>query len=164
MVAIEAMGGPSIPWRPGRRDAASGACCPPEGRLPAADMGSKKDTIKHIRDIFYKMGFKDREIVALSVRCVPHTASALLCPSTADGIAALPPPRAHLGTVKGAHALGRCHTDFSGYSGPWTRAPTTFSNEYYRLLLSENWTKKVCVTSRHERRGNHGPSRHGLRF
>jgi len=42
----------------------------------------------------------------------------------------------------GAHALGRCHTDRSGYSGPWTRAPTTFSNEFYRLLLDEEWTPK----------------------
>lgn len=65
-------------------------------------MGSKKDTIKHIRDIFYKMGFKDREIVALSVRCVPHTASALLCPSTADGIAALSPPPRTLGDREGS--------------------------------------------------------------
>jgi hypothetical protein len=32
----------------------------------------------------------------------------------------------------GAHALGRCHTDASGYTGPWTRAETTFSNEFFR--------------------------------
>jgi hypothetical protein len=29
----------------------------------------------------------------------------------------------------GAHALGRCHTDRSGYWGPWTFAENTFSNE-----------------------------------
>lgn len=39
----------------------------------------------------------------------------------------------------GAHALGRCHTSRSGYDGPWTRAPTMFSNDYYRLLLEERW-------------------------
>merc|ERR1712216_669180 len=32
--------------------------------------------------------------------------------------------------------------DRSGYWGPWTRAPTTVSNEYYRLLLEEKWTPK----------------------
>jgi cytochrome c peroxidase len=37
----------------------------------------------------------------------------------------------------GAHAMGRCHTDASGYWGPWTNAETTFSNEYFRLLLDE---------------------------
>lgn len=42
----------------------------------------------------------------------------------------------------GAHALGRCYTSRSGYSGPWTRAPTTFSNEYYRELLENTWTLK----------------------
>jgi len=44
--------------------------------------------------------------------------------------------------VGGGHALGRCHTDRSGYKGPWTRAPTTFSNEYFRELLENTWTKK----------------------
>jgi len=44
--------------------------------------------------------------------------------------------------LSGAHAIGRCHTNASGYDGPWTFAETTFSNEYYRLLLEEKWTKK----------------------
>lgn len=44
--------------------------------------------------------------------------------------------------LSGAHSLGRCHTDRSGFSGPWTRAPTTFSNEYFKLLLSEKWVEK----------------------
>ena len=30
-----------------------------------------------------------------------------------------------------------------GFQGPWTRAPTTFSNEYYRLLLEEEWSEKA---------------------
>jgi len=42
----------------------------------------------------------------------------------------------------GAHALGRGHTHCSGYSGPWTRAPTTFSNEFFRELLENKWTEK----------------------
>ena len=41
---------------------------------------------------------------------------------------------------QGQNPLGRCHTDRSGYGGPWTRAPTTFSNEYFKLLLNEHWT------------------------
>lgn len=32
--------------------------------------------------------------------------------------------------------------DRSGYLGPWTRAPTTFSNEYFRLLLESKWVPK----------------------
>jgi len=42
----------------------------------------------------------------------------------------------------GAHALGRCHTDRSGYDGPWTNAPTTFSNEFFRVLLEEKWVPR----------------------
>jgi cytochrome c peroxidase len=39
----------------------------------------------------------------------------------------------------GAHTLGRCHTDRSGYKGPWTNAPTTFSNLYFQELLNNKW-------------------------
>ncbi|KAJ9521237.1 hypothetical protein QJQ45_022972, partial [Haematococcus lacustris] len=44
--------------------------------------------------------------------------------------------------LSGAHALGRCHTDRSGYTGPWTNAPTTFSNLYFQELLNRHWRKK----------------------
>lgn len=106
-VSIEAMGGPAIPWKSGRVDkkpeTVTKAEIPPNGRLPDAAQGAS-----HVRDVFYRMGFSDREIVALS----------------------------------GAHSLGRCHTDRSGYSGPWTYTPTRFSNQYFTLLLKETWTKK----------------------
>lgn len=39
--------------------------------------------------------------------------------------------------LAGAHALGRCHIDRSGFEGPWTFSPTTFSNEFYNLLWNE---------------------------
>jgi cytochrome c peroxidase len=80
VVAIEEMGGPIIRWRPGRSDNKDGKLSPADGRLPDAAQGAQ-----HVRDIFYRMGFNDREIVALL----------------------------------GAHSLGRCHTDRSGYDGPW---------------------------------------------
>ncbi|KAK9809796.1 hypothetical protein WJX73_007395 [Symbiochloris irregularis] len=102
-VAIEAMGGPTIPWRPGRSDKLENEGCPPDGRLPDGDKGAP-----HLRDIFYRMGFNDQEIVALS----------------------------------GAHALGRCHADRSGWINPWTNAPTTFSNAYFTELRDNKWTKK----------------------
>ncbi|KAH8058201.1 cytochrome-c peroxidase [Aureococcus anophagefferens] len=93
----------------GRSDAADGSSSPPDGRLPDADKGTLKGTVQHLRDIFHRMGFDDKDIVALS----------------------------------GAHALGRCHETASGYWGPWTFAETTFSNEYFRLLLEETWTLKT---------------------
>lgn len=102
--ALEEMGCPPIPFTPGRTDDADGKTCPPDGRLPDGDKGPQ-----HVRDIFYRQGFNDQEIVAL---------------------------------VGGGHALGRCHTDRSGFDGPWTRAPTTFSNEYFRELVENTWTPK----------------------
>lgn len=107
--AIEEMGGPDMKWRPGRKDHDASYEKLPDGLLPDADGRDKLDRPSdHLRDIFYRMGFNDKEIVCLS----------------------------------GAHALGRCHEDRSGYWGPWTYAPTTFSNEYFRLLLEERWSKK----------------------
>ena len=44
--------------------------------------------------------------------------------------------------LSGAHAVGRCHTDRSGFWGPWTHAENTMSNEYFRLLFEEKWTPK----------------------
>lgn len=44
--------------------------------------------------------------------------------------------------LSGAHALGRCHTDRSGFEGPWTFSPTMLTNDYYRLLLEESWQWK----------------------
>jgi catalase (peroxidase I) len=68
VVAIEKMGGPKIPWKPGRSDVPAqiaevqpAKVIPPNGRLPDAAQGAQ-----HIRDIFYRMGFNDQEIVALS--------------------------------------------------------------------------------------------------
>ncbi|GMH33438.1 hypothetical protein BSKO_01272 [Bryopsis sp. KO-2023] len=66
VVAVEALGGPTIGWRSGRVDAMDPSEIPPEGRLPAADKGSPEATAQHMRDVFYRMGFNDREIVALA--------------------------------------------------------------------------------------------------
>jgi len=102
-VAIEEMGGPKIPWRPGRKDATDGKECTPDGRLPDAVKGQD-----HVRQIFSRMGFDDQETVALI----------------------------------GAHALGRCHRDRSGFVGPWTRSPTTVTNHFFVELLNPQWSKK----------------------
>jgi len=102
-IAIEEMGGPKIPWRPGRVDAVDGSDTVPDGRLPDGDKGAA-----HLRHIFYKMGFNDQEIVALA----------------------------------GAHTLGRCHPEASGWDGPWGRSPITFSNMYFKELFENTWTLK----------------------
>jgi cytochrome c peroxidase len=99
VAAVQEIDGPKIPWRPGRIDGFAKDVTP-DGRLPDATQGAD-----HIRNIFYRMGFNDQEIVALS----------------------------------GAHALGRCHTNRSGFEGPWTFSPTTMTNDYFTLLANEKW-------------------------
>jgi len=59
--AVEEAGGPMIPWRAGRSDADDGTKTVPDGRLPDATQGAA-----HLRDMFYRMGFNDKDIVALS--------------------------------------------------------------------------------------------------
>lgn len=103
VVAIKGMGGPDIPWKPGRSDFENDSLLPPRGRLP--DGAQAQD---HLRHIFYRMGFNDQEIVALS----------------------------------GAHNLGRCHSDRSGFEGAWVNNPTRFSNQYFKLLLKLKWEKR----------------------
>lgn len=122
VTAIEESGGPIIPIRLGRTDENSGDKSPPDGRLPDADKGGCKKTIAHIRDVFYRLGFDDQEIVALL----------------------------------GAHSLGRCHTNASGYWGPWTFSENTMSNEYFRLLVEERWSLKVS----HNGKPWHGPDQY----
>ncbi|KAG2580548.1 hypothetical protein PVAP13_6NG354100 [Panicum virgatum] len=58
VVAVEVTGGPTVEFVPGRRDS---SVCPREGRLPDAKKGAP-----HLRDIFYRMGLTDKDIVALS--------------------------------------------------------------------------------------------------
>ncbi|KAL2892934.1 L-ascorbate peroxidase T chloroplastic [Bienertia sinuspersici] len=61
--AIEEAGGPKIPMKYGRVDVTGPEQCPEEGRLPDAGPPSPA---QHLRDVFYRMGLNDKEIVALS--------------------------------------------------------------------------------------------------
>ncbi|XP_020085140.1 probable L-ascorbate peroxidase 3 isoform X1 [Ananas comosus] len=58
VVAVEATGGPTIDFVPGRKDS---AVCANEGLLPDFSKGAQ-----HLRDVFYRMGLSDKDIVALS--------------------------------------------------------------------------------------------------
>ncbi|KAM3308723.1 putative L-ascorbate peroxidase 6, chloroplastic/mitochondrial [Capsicum chacoense] len=61
--AVEEAGGPKIPMKYGRMDVSGPEQCPEEGRLPDAGPPSPA---AHLRDVFYRMGLNDKEIVALS--------------------------------------------------------------------------------------------------
>ena len=102
VVAVQAMGGPVIPWTSGRPDltlvqvTAMPTLVPPNGLLPNAN-----DPLARIKVMFGRLGLSVQEMVALM----------------------------------GAHTVGRCHVDRSGFVGAWTRTPLLFSNSYYVQLL-----------------------------
>jgi len=116
-VFLEASGGPYIPFCPGRKDAGEDKAIAP-GRLPEAEHGvcpgmdalgrvnGWQSTARHVREVFYRQGFNDKDIVAL------------LC---------------------GGHVYGRCHTESSGYNGPWVVEPWKFSNEYAADMVNDKW-------------------------
>jgi L-ascorbate peroxidase len=68
-VAVQHAGGPFIPLRLGRLDAATEADCTPDGRLPDAAApfnDGAKTPGQHLRNKFSRMGLTDQDIVVLS--------------------------------------------------------------------------------------------------
>mmetsp|Transcript_12727 Transcript_12727/g.39847 ORF Transcript_12727/g.39847 Transcript_12727/m.39847 type:complete len:406 (-) Transcript_12727:120-1337(-) len=55
--------------------------------------------------------------------------------------------------LSGAHTVGRCHADRSGFDGPWTESPLKFDNSYFKELLAKQYapetTAKGCPQHRH---------------
>ncbi|KAL7526300.1 hypothetical protein ACHAWF_001717 [Thalassiosira exigua] len=120
-VATEAMGGPAVPTRFGRKDAscpASGSVESQVGRLPDGDKG-----VSHLREIFHPKGFADKDIVALS----------------------------------GAHTVGKCHADRSGFDGKWTEDHLAFDNSYFKEMLAKEYqdetTAAGCPQKKHAASG-----------
>lgn len=118
-VAIKEMGGPDVPTKFGRKDAASSSDSVESqvGRLPDGDKG-----IDHLRDIFHPKGFTDEDIVALS----------------------------------GAHTVGSCHIDRSGFEGPWTEEPLKFDNTYFTEMMSKTYKPEETSKGNPQNRSESG--------
>ncbi|KAL3916294.1 MAG: hypothetical protein SGPRY_006884, partial [Prymnesium sp.] len=43
----------------------------------------------------------------------------------------------------GAHTLGRCHPQFSGFNGPWSEDTLSFDNSYFSSLLEKQWAPEA---------------------
>jgi cytochrome c peroxidase len=44
--------------------------------------------------------------------------------------------------VGGGHAIGKCHKDRSGFDGPWTNNPISFSTDYFKVLFEREWKER----------------------
>jgi len=118
-VAIEEMGGNKVPFRPGRTDKTKGTFSTP---CP----------------VWTGATHKDGRLPGADCGAPAATAAHLRYIFNRMGM-----DDKEIVALSGAHGLGACHTDRSGFWGPWTRAPTTISNEYYRELLENTWTIKT---------------------
>jgi len=113
VVAVQEMGGPKIDWKPGRVD------------LDA----SKVESDAQVKARIPPNGrLPDASLGSTHIREVFEERMGF---SDKDIVALI-----------GAHTLGRCHTDRSGYDGPWTFNPTRFSNQFFIQLLRNEWTEK----------------------
>jgi len=110
-VALANMSGPIITWTPGRQDAPNPTYCPPDGLLPQAEVTGDSHP--------------NQTLTAGGVR----TVFSRMGFTDNETVALI-----------GAHSVGSCHAQNSGYSGSWTAAPFTWSNQFFINLLSDNWT------------------------
>lgn len=121
-VAIEAMGGPEIAWRCGRVDCKLA----PPAYGQEAPLGAK------VIPPNGRLPFGDKD--ANHIR------------KTFDRMGF---DDSETVALLGAHGMGRCHPQYSGWEGTWTHNPTQFTNNFFTLLLSQQWHQdKVPSTGR----------------
>lgn len=155
-VAIECAGGPVIPFAPGRRD------CIPDGRdfvylnyHERGDAGNEDEPVfsgnnncPFLRKLAVMPGhlpppedgnlgppraYVPPEKERKELKEVAHVIREMFMDRmgcTAQQTVAL---------IAGGHSFGRCHTDISGYAGPWQPNPGYFNNLYCKHLLNDEW-------------------------
>lgn len=45
--------------------------------------------------------------------------------------------------IGGGHGIGGCHARYSGFNGIWTKNPFAWDNDFFKVLLEENWSLGV---------------------
>ena len=59
--------------------------------------------------------------------------------------------------LSGAHTVGKCHADRSGFDGAWTEMPLKFDNSYFTELLAKEYVDETtaagCPQKKHEGSG-----------
>eukprot|EP00514_Thraustochytrium_sp_LLF1b_P007496 CAMPEP_0184534156 /NCGR_PEP_ID=MMETSP0198_2-20121128/15173_1 /TAXON_ID=1112570 /ORGANISM="Thraustochytrium sp., Strain LLF1b" /LENGTH=294 /DNA_ID=CAMNT_0026927047 /DNA_START=83 /DNA_END=967 /DNA_ORIENTATION=+ len=127
--AVSLAGGPTIAMRYGRKDAES---CPAEGNLPGAGapFAGNVDAAQHLRDVFHRMGFNDKDIVALSGAHTVGRAFAERSGTTPCGYGSkgtgYTSNENHIARPDGHPGLGM----LGGQS--WTKSWLTFNNDYFK--------------------------------
>ena len=59
--------------------------------------------------------------------------------------------------LSGAHTVGKCHADRSGFDGAWTEMPLKFDNSYFTELLAKEYVDETtaagCPQKKHAKSG-----------
>ncbi|CAN0351217.1 unnamed protein product [Discosporangium mesarthrocarpum] len=129
--AIEVAGGPEIDMVYGRVDVNEPEGCAPEGNLPAGNEPFPKgETAQdHLRTVFYRMGFDDQGIVALSGA---HTLGRAFKDRSGEGAASTKFTTGdHVARGDGKAGYGR-----KGGSS-WTEKWLKFDNSYFQTVPDE---------------------------
>jgi cytochrome c peroxidase len=119
-VAIEEMDGPTIPWRAGRKD------------LSAEEAAARAATLVPPNGRLPDADKKADHIRDLFVKRMGFT------------------ERETVAVIGGGHTIGRCHPQASGFDGPWTRSPTTFSNSFFTELFGQTWVPKTLPNGKRQ--------------
>lgn len=59
--------------------------------------------------------------------------------------------------LSGAHTVGRCHPERSGFDGPWTEQPLKFDNSYFTEMIAKSYTAEKTAKGNPQHR--HGASK-----
>mmetsp|Transcript_21772 Transcript_21772/g.49554 ORF Transcript_21772/g.49554 Transcript_21772/m.49554 type:complete len:313 (+) Transcript_21772:65-1003(+) len=143
--AIEACGGPVILMKYGRVDVADGSACPGRTSRGTADNAGLPDAMPpygcgakepgdHLRNIFYRMGFDDAGIVALSGAHTVGRAFKERSGTVENGYG-------DAGATKYTKSSSVARYDGGGGVGmsggkSWTRNWLTFDNSYFQSVMS----------------------------
>mmetsp|Transcript_34674 Transcript_34674/g.80934 ORF Transcript_34674/g.80934 Transcript_34674/m.80934 type:complete len:314 (-) Transcript_34674:379-1320(-) len=145
--AIEACGGPQIPMKYGRVDVQDGSACPGTTSRGTADNAGLPDAkppfgcgapdpATHLRNIFYRMGFDDEGIVALSGAHTVGRAfkerSGTVDNGYGDATAAQ-----YTKSTSIARKDGKTGVGMSGGKS-WTKNWLTFDNSYFQTVVGSD--------------------------
>eukprot|EP00904_Undaria_pinnatifida_P010878 jgi/Undpi1/6920/HiC_scaffold_21.g09395.m2 len=135
--AIEQCGGPVIDMKYGRKTAMTPQCCVDEGNLPAgnAPFPDADKAQDHIRNVFYRMGFDDEGIVALSGA---HTIGRAKKDRSGEGAEMTRITSAGM-CPRGAGKPGVGHPGGSAWTENWLQ----FDNSYFSTMPDEDCDPEI---------------------
>ena len=127
VMAIKSLGGPTIEWKPGRRDSTPTpsyyTASPPSDILPDSYQANPS---LFLRDLYRPIGFTDQVFVFFFLRSIIFF----------DDV------KKDIVVLAAAHALSRTEMEKANMGSSAKRTSTYFSNQFYRDLLQRKWLEK----------------------